>query len=216
MPRRRPLKIRAELLHHILQTLIWKVGLERLRKPDAALRKRIAEGWRRFEWELDVKSAGSGLEELAGLPPARAPLDSIRFELPNLRKSKPVLSRIRLRADYAAALARARAVFRTNPSPRRGPRIAPVDALAAGFPGVPRTTFVDCSTPRAAAPEAVTYHHRQQGLSSATIGHLVNSKPKNRQAALDWERRAADLDPATRTAIRIALAQTDLRKLARK
>jgi hypothetical protein len=194
-------------LDRILRTLIWKVGLEGLQKPSKALTRRIEEGWKRFIWDVDVRAAQSSLERLAGLPPVQKLLDSIPFELPDRRQSKPVLSRIRLRVEYGAALRQARVVFQSTRRPRSGPRIdTPTAALALAFPDVPPTRWPECKTASDAAVEVVKYR-RADHLVSATVRHLVNSKPKTSQAALEHERRAADLDDTDlTTAIRLALA----------
>jgi len=212
MPPRPHPKIPPELLDRILRTLIWKLGLEALQKPTKELTKRIEEGWKRFLWDLDVRAARGLLDQLAGCPSLGDLLASIPFELPDLRKSKPVLSRIKLKAEYNMALDQAKIAFRFEPRTRSGVRIdTPMAALGTEFPDVPRRRFDACKTPRAAALEVVKFRFADY-LSPATVGHLVNSRPKNRQVALDHERRAADPDPDLMTAIRMELAKDNLKK----
>ena len=211
MPRRLPSKIRADLLDRILRTVVWKVGVESLKKPSRELTRRIEEGWKRFLWDVEVRTAGGPLDQLAGFPTVEELLNSIPFELPDLRKSKPGLSRIKLKAEYNMALSQAKIAFqRAGRRARNGVRIdTPMDALVAGFPDVPRDRFEGCKTASHAAIQVVKQRYADH-LSPATIGHLVSSKAKNRQAALDQERRAADLDPELTTAIRMMLAKGEL------
>jgi hypothetical protein len=208
MLRRPTPKIRADLLDRILRTLIWKVGLESLQKPSKALERRIAEGWKRFLWDLDVQSAGTDLERLAGLPSVEELLNSIPFELPDRRKSKPVPSRIKLKAEYNMALRQAKIAFQSQGArSRNGVRIdTPMDALVAEFRDIPRDRFEGCKTASDAAIQVVK-RRCVDHLMPATVRYLVSSKPKNRQAALAYERRAADFDPDLTTAIRWALAE---------
>src|SRR6476646_7337049 len=172
MPRRPRPKIPPELLNRILRSLIWKVGLESLQNPDKELSRRIQEGWKRFVWDVEVRAARTELEQLAGLPSVDELLAAIPFELPDLRKSKPVLSRIKLKANYNAALTQAQVVFRR---PRSGVRLdTPIAGLRAVFPDVPRDRFEACKTARDAAIEVVRFRFADH-LASATVGHLVDS-----------------------------------------
>jgi hypothetical protein len=197
--------IPPELLDRILRTVIWKIGVEKLRKPSPQLSRRIEEGWKRFLWDIDVRAARTPLEQLAGLPSVDELLETVPFELPDLRKSKPGPSHIKLRAEYESALRQARLVFKGSGSSRV--RARKLEKTC----GIDKERFEGCATPRAAAIEVAKFRCADH-LSAATVGDLVNSKPKSKEVALDIERRAAELDQDLTTAIRMELAKGDLQK----
>ena len=206
-----PLKdfLGSEVGQHIVRRLVFAVGVEGLQKPSQRLRRRIVEGTKRFLWDLEMQPR-EGLKRLAGVPPTLAEIQAVPFELPDLRKSKPVLSTVRLRMEYQAKMVRARDALRAA---RRRDDLEPVPVTvwATAFPDVPKKEFSGCRTAHDATVKAVSYSHRSEGLAAATIEHYIQSRPRPSD-----ERRAADLDGNVVAAARVAFAEADFEQYLEK
>jgi hypothetical protein len=192
-----------EIVHHVVWGLIFAIGIEGLLKPSPRLSRRIKAGIQRFKWDIATWPQ-SGLEVLAGIPPSsrawwRAVLAATPIELPTgteLRAATHMVSQVRLRIDYRAGLAKARAA-------RRMHRGAPAcTAWAAAFPAVPRADLAYCKTARDATLVALGHQYKKQyPRSKETLGRLVHSTPQRR-----LERLVADLEGSVLAAVRQALA----------
>jgi hypothetical protein len=210
----------GEIFRQLVRKALAEVGLNRLlRAADAADGggrgsdgHRILEGCRTFIFdclEPPLEQPDLALARLAGTAPGL-----VRFQLPDdLRKTRPVVSSLRLWLDYREAHARAKLIM-------TGPRCAKTDAnrlrtIREIFPELAHERFAQ--PPISAGELACLAVARRHGLEALTVKRKVASIPTAPAELLAGERRAFNGDQEVfdelRTRLQAALAQ-ELRLLA--
>lgn len=210
----------AEIFRQLTRKALTEVGLDRLLRAAEAADKgrrdpdvhRILEACRTFIFdclEPPLDRPELALARLAGTAPSL-----VRFQLPDdLRRTRRVVSSIRLWLDYREAHARAKPIM-------TGPRRAKMSAnrlktIREKFPELEHERFAP--PPTSAGELACLVVARRHGLEALTVKRKVASIPSTPVELLAGERFAFNGDQEVlgelQTRLQAALAQ-ELRALA--